>query len=128
MTRKDHGAPSHVALIVLCTTAFIVSVFGGLTALIGSSVFLLSFVYLATCLSTLRLERKNPEVAKTLRLKLLIPIVGAAFSLLLILLVDVTQILTSLLLLAVGIPIYLFFSPKQELPTSRSGSSPERPY
>jgi basic amino acid/polyamine antiporter, APA family len=113
-TRKDHGAP-YVALIVLCTTAFIVSVFGGLTALIGSSVFLLSFVYLATCLSTLRLEKKNPEVAKGLRLKVAIPIVGAAFSLLLILLVDVTQILTSLLLLAVGIPIYLFFSPKKEL-------------
>jgi len=113
-TRKDHGAP-YVALIVLCTTAFIVSIVGGLTALIGSSVFLLSFVYLATCLSTLRLERKNPEVAKTLRFKLVIPIVGAAFSLLLILLVDVTQILTSLLLLAVGIPIYLFFSPKKEL-------------
>ncbi|HVO77706.1 MAG TPA: amino acid permease, partial [Methanomassiliicoccales archaeon] len=73
-----YGTP-YVALIVLCSLAFVVSVFGGLAALINSSVFLLAFVYLATCLSAIRLEKKNPAAAGRLHLKILIPVLGAAF-------------------------------------------------
>jgi amino acid transporter len=111
---KNYGTP-YVALIVLCSAAFVVSVFGGLAALINSSVFLLAFVYLATCLSTLRLEKKSPEVAKRLKWKVVIPILGAAFSFVLILLVDPIEIIVSLIVLAVGVIVYIFFSPKKEL-------------
>lgn len=111
---EDYGTP-YIALIVLCSAAFVVSVFGGLAALIRSSVFLLALVYLATCLSTLRLEKKNPEVAKRLRWKIVVPILGAAFSFALILLVDPIEIIVSLIVLAVGVIVYINFSPKKEL-------------
>ncbi len=84
-TGKKSGAP-YVAIIVLCSTAFIVSVFGGLASLINASVFLLAFVYLSTCLSTSLLIRKYPDQAKGFKGKYVVPILGAAFSLLVILL------------------------------------------
>ncbi|HUL38836.1 MAG TPA: hypothetical protein VLU38_00960, partial [Methanomassiliicoccales archaeon] len=114
-----YGTP-YVALIALCATAFVVSVFGGISALINSSVFLLAFVYLATCLSTLRLESKNPEVSKKLRWKKAVPMMGAAFSLLLIVLVDPVEIAVSLALLAVGVVVYAYFSPKKELTEAKA--------
>jgi amino acid transporter len=118
-TGKKSGAP-YVAIVVLCSTAFIVSVFGGLASLINASVFLLAFVYLSTCLSTSLLIRKYPEHARGFRGKRVIPIAGATFSLLLILLTDPSEILISLVLLAVGIPIYVFFSPKKELAEAKA--------
>jgi APA family basic amino acid/polyamine antiporter len=114
-----YGTP-YIALIVICATAFVASVFGGLSALINSSVFLLAFVYLATCISTIKLESKNPEVAKKLRWRRGIPILGAAFSLLLITLVNPSQIAISLALLGVGVIVYAYFSPKKELSEAKA--------
>jgi APA family basic amino acid/polyamine antiporter len=115
---SEFGTP-YIALVVLCGTAFVVSVFGGLAALISSSVFLLAFVYLATCLSTLRLEKKNPEEAKRLPWKVVVPIVGAAFSLILIILVDPVEIAISLGVLGLGAIVYAYFSPKKEMTEAR---------
>jgi basic amino acid/polyamine antiporter, APA family len=117
--RGKNGTP-YVAIIVLCSTAFLVSVVGGLSMLINASVFLLSFVYLATCLSTIWLIRKYPERANGLKGGRIIPIAGAAFSLMLIALTGPIEILVSLALLAVGVPIYIFFSPKKELADARA--------
>jgi basic amino acid/polyamine antiporter, APA family len=114
-----YGTP-YIALIVLCITAFVASVFGGLSALINSSVFLLAFVYLATCISTLKLESKNPEVAKRLRWRKAIPILGVAFSLLLMALVEPREIAISLVLLGVGVIVYSYFSPKKELSEAKA--------
>jgi len=114
-----YGTP-YIALMVLCATAFGASVFGGLTLLISSSVFLLAFVYLATCLSTIRLERKNAVVAQRLRWKTAIPITGAALSLLLIVLVDPLEIAISLAVLGVGVVVYMYFSPRKELSEARA--------
>ena len=105
---------------MLCSTAFIVSVFGGLASLINASVFLLAFVYLSTCLSTSALIRKYPEQARGFKGKFVIPTLGAAFSLLLILLTDPSEIVISLALLGVGIPVYIFFSPKKELAEAKA--------
>ncbi|HTY47253.1 MAG TPA: amino acid permease [Methanomassiliicoccales archaeon] len=105
----------YVGLIVLGVTAFVASVFGGLTALINSSVFLLAFVYLATCLATLRLLRKHPDPHMQKLHHIVIPVVGAFFSLALVMLVDPIEIGISVALLVVGIPVYAFFTPKQEL-------------
>ena len=116
---KDYGTP-YVALIVLCSAAFVVSVFGGLAALISSSVFLLAFVYLATCLSTIRLEKKNAEAASKLRWKIAIPVLGAIFSFALIVLVDPVEIAVSLAVLAVGVLVYAYFSPKRELAEAKA--------
>jgi APA family basic amino acid/polyamine antiporter len=111
---EDYGTP-FVALIVLCSTAFVASVFGGLATLISSSVFLLAFVYLATCLSAIGLERKNVEAARKLRGKIVIPVLGAVFSLVLIVLVNPVEIAVSLGVLAIGVLVYAYFSPKKEL-------------
>ena len=105
----------YLGLIVLCLTAYVASLLGGLTDLISSAVFLLAFVYFMTCISTILLERKHPKVSRGLRGKRLIPVVGAFFSVVIMGLVNPLLIGISLILLAVGVPVYVFFSPRHEL-------------
>jgi len=105
----------YIGLALLCSTAFIASVLGSLSALINSSVFLLSLTYLSTCISTIVLERKNHQKSRRTTMGRLIPVLGIVFSFLLMTQVDGQQILISLILLGVGVPLYVFFSPKKEL-------------
>jgi basic amino acid/polyamine antiporter, APA family len=113
-THKKFGTP-YIGLIILCVAAYVASLLGGLTDLISSSVFLLAFAYLATCISTIFLERKHPKLSRDLRGKYAIPVLGATFSVVLMALVSPLLIGISLVLLGVGIPIYAFFSPRREL-------------
>jgi len=108
-----------VGLALICVTAFVASLIGGLMQLISASVFLLAFTYLATCLSTILLERKYAEKAKDLRGKLVISVAGVIFSIMLMAMVDVKLILISTILLVVGVPIYIWFSPKQVIQEAR---------
>ena len=108
---KRTGIP-YVAVVAICLTAFVASVLGSLVQLINASVFLLSFVYLATCASAIKLHKMDPHRSRT---GVMIPVVGLLFSFALMALVNVDQILISLALMLVGLPIYMFFSPKQEL-------------
>ena len=105
----------YIGLALLCSTAFVASVLGTLSTLINSSVFLLSFAYLATGISTYLLERKHPRLTERQAGKVLIPVLTVIFSLVLMMQVTEQQILVSLALLAVGVPVYAFFSPKKEL-------------
>jgi len=105
----------YIGLALICSTAFVASAIETLTELISASVFLLSFAYLATSASTILLTRKYPKSSMRLRGKKIIPILGIAFSFMLMTQVNLYQILTSCILLLVGIPIYVFFSPKHEL-------------
>jgi len=105
----------YIGLALICSTAFVASVLGTLAALINASVFLLSFAYFSTCISAIFLERKYPEASKKLKWKRVISALGIFFSLLLMTQVDMLQILTSFILLIIGVPLYLFFSPKKEL-------------
>jgi len=105
----------YLGLIVLCLTAYVASLLGGLTDLISSAVFLLALVYFMTCISTILLERKHPRVSHELKGKRVIPVVGAFFSLVLMGLVNPLLIGISLILLAIGVPVYVFFSPRHEL-------------
>jgi len=105
----------YLGLIVLCLTAYVASLLGGLTDLISSAVFLLALVYFMTCISTILLERKHPRVSRELKGKRVIPLVGAFFSLVLMGLVNPLLIGISLILLAIGVPVYVFFSPRHEL-------------
>jgi len=105
----------YVGLIILCSAAYVASLLGGLSDLINSAVFLLAFAYFATCVSTIFLERKYAKPSGNLRGRYAIPIVGAAFSIVLMLLVSPVLIGISLVLLGVGVPIYTWFSPRQEL-------------
>ena len=105
----------YVGLILICSTAFIASTLGTLPSLINAAVFLLALAYLSTAVSTILLEKKYPNASKDLKWRELIPVMAAAFSVVLATQVDVKQILISLLLVVSGIPIYTFFSPKKEL-------------
>lgn len=113
-THARFGTP-YVGLMILCLTAFVASAVGGLATLINASVFLLAFVYLATCVSTLFLVKRDPDAAKGLRGRRVVPILGIGLSLLLMALVNPSQILLSLVLLAVGVPVYRYLAPKKEL-------------
>ncbi len=105
----------YIGVILICTSAFIASIFGSLSSLINASVFLLSFAYLATCIATIFLVRKYPQISGKIKGKLIVPIFGAVFSVLLMTQVTGQQILVSFILIGIGIPIYIFFSPKHEL-------------
>lgn len=105
----------YLGLILICLTAFLASVFGTLTELINASMFLLALVYFATCVSTIFLEKKYSHASRNLRGRTLIPLLGAIFSLILMAQVNAQQILVSLILIAIGIPIYMFFAPKEEI-------------
>src|SRR6266849_3991470 len=105
----------YLGLTILCVTAYIASLLGGLSDLINSAVFLLAFVYFATCFATIFLERKHPRISSGLRGKISIPVAGMIFSVVLMALVSPRLIGISLILLAVGVPVYVFFSPRTEL-------------
>jgi len=116
----------YLAILALSFTAFVASLIGGIAALINASVFLLSIVYLATCASAIILLRRNPQLAGRLKGGRVIPAAGIALSLLLLVLVDPLLWLIGLGLLAVGVPVYAYFSPREELKELREAFySPE---
>jgi amino acid transporter len=88
----------YVSIIVLCSTAFIASITNSLSALINASVFLLSFAYLATCVSAHFLEKKRSTKSSTSLINRLVILFGVAFSLLLMTQVNAQQVLVSLIL------------------------------
>lgn len=111
---KSYHTP-YIGLAVLCSTAFIASLTNTLSALVNSSVFLLSLAYLATGMSALLLERRHLKSSPQGTWTKLIPALTIIFSIVLMTQVTRQQILISLALLVVGVPVYAFFSPKKEL-------------
>ena len=103
----------YIGLALICSTAFVASVIGTMSDLINSSVFLLSFTYLATGVSAILLERKYRVGLG--RRGIVVPALTIAFSALLMTQVGLRQIAISLVLMGVGVPLYAFFSPKSEL-------------
>jgi amino acid transporter len=105
----------YVSIIVLCSTAFIASITNSLSALINASVFLLSFAYLATCISAYFLEKKHSAKSSTSLANRFVIVFGVAFSVLLMTQVNAQQVLVSMILFAVGVPAYVFFAPKKDI-------------
>lgn len=105
----------YIALAVICSTAFVASVLGTLLVLVNTSVFLLSFAYLATGISAVLLRGKHPTSSTKHVGRTLIPALAMVFSLVLMTQVNEQQALVSLVLLVIGVPVYTFFSPKKEL-------------
>jgi len=86
----------------------------GLSTLIATSVFFMAVAYVATSVSVYTLRKKH-QAQFHLRGGLAIPALGAAFSIYLIAQCNLIQIGLGLLLLAVGIPVYVKYSPKKEI-------------
>jgi APA family basic amino acid/polyamine antiporter len=110
----------HASIIIQSAAALVAALvapfFGGLSLLISVSVIFLAIAYLATSASVFPLRKKsgipNIDHPKT---KEAIPLLGILFSAYLISQCTLTQIATGVLLLFVGVPIYVKYSPKKEL-------------
>ena len=88
---------------------------GDLGMLIAVSVFFMTVSYLATSASIFFLRRKITQAHFHLRGGVVIPVLGAGFSLYLITQCAPIQIALGAILLLVGVPIYIKYSPKNEL-------------
>lgn len=105
----------YLGIIVQAVTALVASMVADLSMLISTSVFLLAIAYTATSLSIfpLRKESKTPESG--LSGSWLIPVLGVISSIYLITQCSIVQIAAGLALIAIGIPIYIWYSPKKEM-------------
>lgn len=104
----------YLAIAVQAVTAMIASIVGDLNMLIASSVFFMAIAYLATSASIFFLK-KNLRPKSRLQRGSLVPSLGIAFSLFLVSQCTIAQIVTGLILLLIGIPIYVRYSPKREM-------------
>jgi amino acid transporter len=105
----------YLGIIIQGTTAFLASVLGDLGMLISTSVFLLAIAYVSTCASIFPLRRKSEKPEFRLRGETPIAILGVIFSIYLILQCTAIQIALGVVLLLIGVPIYIRYSPKKEL-------------
>jgi basic amino acid/polyamine antiporter, APA family len=114
---KKYQTP-YMALLVQGILAFGLCIFSGLTDLISFSVFNLAFAFLLTCLALLVLGKKKPK--KTLHGQRILPIIGIIICLYLITmyLLGSTSLyikIVGIVIIALGIPLYVFFSPKTDI-------------
>jgi len=105
----------YLAITIQAITALIAAIVGNLTMLITTSVFFMAIAYVATSASIFSLRKKGIKPQFHLKGGLLIPSLGVIFSLYLISQCTITQIATGIILLFVGIPVYLKYSPKKEM-------------
>jgi len=105
----------YLGIIIQSVTALVAAIVGSLSLLVASSVFLMSIAYLATSASVFRLRKMNAEPKFRVKGGLVIAGLGVVFSGYLISLCGLTQIGIGLILLLIGIPIYVKYSPKHEI-------------
>jgi amino acid transporter len=105
----------YLGIIIQAVTALVASVIGRLDILMATSVFLLAVPYAATGLSVFWLRRKCPTTLSRWEASSIIPALGIIFSVFLISQCGNFQIVVGVLMLLVGVPIYIRYSPKKEL-------------
>jgi len=105
----------YLGIIIQAITALIAALIGNLSMLIATSVFFMAIAYVATSASIFSLHRKGVKAQFHLRGGFLIPGLGVIFSLYLITQCTFTQIALGLVMLFVGVPIYIKYSPKKEI-------------
>jgi APA family basic amino acid/polyamine antiporter len=114
---KSYGTP-YKSLIAQASLALGLSLFGGLSQLILFSTFNLAFVYLVTSSVVLALrERGKIKAGRTFLEKMtgpIIPVGGIILSALLMFESGITTVVFGLITIAIGIPIYAFYSPHSE--------------
>jgi amino acid transporter len=102
--------------VTALAAALLAPLLGGLSLLISVSVFFLAIAYVATCASVFTLRKKFPSInGGGSKWRMLLPAAGIVFSVYLITQCSLVQIGIGVLLLLVGVPIYVWYSPKREL-------------
>jgi amino acid transporter len=107
----------YLAIIAQAATALIASLLGNLGTLVAVSVFFLAVAYAATCASILSFRRRDPEPTFHLKGGAILPVIGVIFSIYLITQCTMYQMVIGLILLGIGVPMYMAFTPKKELTT-----------
>lgn len=105
----------YIGIIIQSATAFVASLLGGLGMLVATAVFLLAVGYAATCASIFPLRKKNLNPQFRLKGGSVIAVAGLIFSIYLITQCSSTQIGLGMVMLLIGVPIYIKFTPKKEL-------------
>ncbi len=104
----------YLSVIVISLSAYVFSLIGGMSFLINASVFFMSFVYLITSAVVIPLSNRKPEIKSKLKGRRIMPVLGVLFSLFILSQTSIDSILSAIILLLVGIPIYIYFIPKTE--------------
>ncbi len=106
-----YGTP-HMALLVQGLIAFVLSIYSGLAQLISFSVFNFAFAFALTCLALVVLKR---EQEAHLPGQDVLPWVGLSICLYLLYSTALLDKLVGTLLILLGIPLYVYFSPMQDI-------------
>lgn len=101
-----------MALLIQGVISFALSIFSEVSGLISFSVFNLSFAFLLTCVAFLILK-KGKE--KHLHGQNILPWIGIAVCMYLLYSTTIFDKIAGLFLILLGIPIYVFFSPKADM-------------
>jgi amino acid transporter len=107
----EYGTP-YVALYVQSIVTLLAAIFGNITQLIILSVFTLLFCYLITCLSVFPLKKKY---SGGIGLPWVFPVIGVLISIYMMTQCSVNQIIIGLLFMASGVPIFIKYSPGEEI-------------
>lgn len=102
----------YIALIVQGIVTGAAAIFGTISSLIILSVFTLLFCYILTCISVFPLRKKY---GGGIKIPSIIPVLGVVVSIYIMSQSNFTQIITGAVLIALGIPIYWKYSPKEEI-------------
>lgn len=110
-THNKYKTP-YMALIIQGTIAFFLSIYGGITQLISFSVFNLGFSFLMVCLALLVLKKDKEH---KLHGQHILPWIGVAICGYLLYSTTIFDKIAGSIIIALGIPLYLFFSPKVDI-------------
>jgi len=102
----------YVALITQGVITGVASIFGTINNLIVLSVFTLLFCYIVTCISVFPLRKKYE---KSIKIPSIIPVAGVLISIYMMTQCNLNQIIAGVVFIALGIPIYWKYSPKEEI-------------
>jgi amino acid transporter len=106
-----YGTP-YIGLALQGILAFFLSLYTPLTSLISFAVFNLAFAFLLTCLALIVLTK---ESEKQLIGQNILPWIGVAICLYLLYSTSLVDKVVGLGVILVGVLIYIFFSPKQDI-------------
>ncbi len=111
-----YGTP-HIVLIVQGAAAFILSNIGDLSGLISFAILSLAFSFLLTCFALIVLRDDH---ATKLRGQHILPLAGIAICLFLLFSTTTFDKVAGILTILAGIPIYLYYSPKEDIHNLKS--------
>jgi basic amino acid/polyamine antiporter, APA family len=108
---QRYGTP-YIALAVQGVIAFVLSLYTPITSLISFAVFNLAFAFLLTCLALMVLARESET---RLIGQNILPWAGVAICLYLLYSTPFIDKIIGVIVILVGILLYVFFSPKQDI-------------